>query len=150
MRGKNSPKWGSKPLQWSQVRSRLSDMLNRSTLLCSSPPYPLILSAINLLPVMLKKRKNKENFLPTEKSLFALLALKSTTGEQHIWVPVPDDVRTGADPKPAAQRVPQRGRLRVVFPSCASMTSSCHGEPLGAIWRGLGLGRGGLSTANSN
>lgn len=33
---------------------------------------------------------------------------KPTTGELYIWLLVPDDVKTGADPKPAAQRVPQR------------------------------------------
>lgn len=32
----------------------------------------------------------------------------STTGEPYIWLLVPDDVKTGADPEPAAQRVPQR------------------------------------------
>lgn len=44
---------------------------------------------------------------------------------------------------PAAQRVPQRGRLRVVFPSSAYVTSSCRGEPQGAIWGGPVPGWGG-------
>lgn len=43
-----------------RVHSRLSDMLNRSTLLCSSPTSPLIVSAINLLPVILRERKKEE------------------------------------------------------------------------------------------
>lgn len=51
---------------------------------------------------------------------------RSSTREPYIWVPAPDDVKTGVDPKPVAQRVPQRGRLSVVFPSCASVTSSCR------------------------
>lgn len=43
----------------------------------------------------------------------------------------------------------ERSALRV-FPSCASVTSSCRREPRGAIWGGLGPEHKGLSTENSN
>lgn len=134
-----------------QVHPRLSDMLDRSTLSplpLLSPTSLLMLSAINLFPVILWRggeKKSLSNFV--KNSLFCLLALKSTTRELYIWVPAPDDVKTGADPKPVAQRVPQRGRLRVVFPSCASVTSSCRGEPRGAIWGGPGPERGGTQSS---
>lgn len=51
-----------------------------------------------------------------------------STRELHIWVPAPDDVKMGDDPKPTAQRLPYRGRLR--FPFLYYVTSSCLGEPL--------------------
>lgn len=92
-------------------------------------------------------RKTLSAFVVTHS---LVVALNRTTRELYIWVPALDDVKAGADPKPAAQRVPQRGRLHVVFPSCASVTSSCRGEPQGAIWGGLGPEHVGLSTANSS
>lgn len=91
-----------------QVCPRLSDMLNRSTLTLSAasafPTHPfwcVVPSIYHLSP---------GGGGGVENSLCGLLSLKSTTREPYIWVPPLHDVKTGADPKPAAQRVPQRGR----------------------------------------
>lgn len=59
---KNSPKWSSKPLQWSpggflpvrHVKHIHTDLI---CCLCFSPPSPLMVSAINLLPVILTHTK---------------------------------------------------------------------------------------------
>lgn len=66
-----------------------------------------------LFPDML--RKKLPNFLLLHCKLLTWFAghwkeekKKRTTGELYIWLLVPDDVKTGADPEPAAQRVPQR------------------------------------------
>lgn len=53
-----------------------------------------------------------------ETNIFQIspLGLFCTRVRLYIWVPAPDDVRTGDDPKPTAQRVPPRGRLCGVSP----------------------------------
>lgn len=148
---KNSPKWGSKPLQSSPGASSPVRHVRQIHTLSASSAFPYISSDAlchQFVPCHLVEgggKKSLSNFV--KNSLFCLLALKSTTRELYIWVPAPDDVKTGADPKPVAQRVPQRGRLRVVFPSCASVTSSCRGEPRGAIWGGPGPERGGTQSS---
>lgn len=87
-------------------------MLNGARLRYSSSP--LIAAAIYLFPDMLRKKEAKTSFYFAANSLLGLLVFflkkekKNTTGELYIWLLVPDDVKTGADPKPAAQRVPQR------------------------------------------
>lgn len=157
-RGKNSPKWSSRPLQWPpggfppvrRVKQIHPDLVR---CLCFSPTFLRFLSGIisYLSFWRIKKRKREKSCSDfVENSLFGPVTVKSTTRELYIWVPVPDDVKTGTDPKLAAQRVPQRGRLCAVFPSCASVTSSCRGEPQGPIWGGPGPEHWGLSTANSN
>lgn len=57
--------------------------------------------------------------------------------EPYIWVSPPDDVKTGADPKPAAQRVPPRGRLCVFFLPVSLWhlhAGGSLGEPFGEAW----------------
>lgn len=92
-------------LQVDPLDARLSDMLNRSRLiftdftwvLCSRP-FLLIISVMFFLIFHLSKNKKIVDLI--EHSVFCSLTLKSITRDPYIWVPVPDDVKTGDDPKP--------------------------------------------------
>lgn len=129
-----------------RVHSRLSDMLNRSTLLCSSPPSPLIVSAINLLPVILK-RKKKRSFLPTLLKTHYLVC--------SLWKVPQESCTSGSQCQMMSRRAltqsPAHGEfLREVSCSLFSLpVPPWHlpaiGEPRGAIWRGLGPEHVGLS-----
>lgn len=80
---------------------------------------PLIATAIYWFPDMLRENEAKTSIYFAENSQCSVCSslekkkkerkeLKNTTGELYIWLLVPDDVKTGADPEPATQGVPQR------------------------------------------
>lgn len=127
-----------------RVHSRLSDMLNRSTLLCS----PLIVSAINLLPVILEKKwKKRRSFLPTLLKTHYLVC--------SLWKVPQESCTSGSQCQMMSRRAltqspPHREFLREVGCALFSLpVPPWHlpaiGEPRGAIWRGLGPEHGGLS-----
>lgn len=131
-----------------QVCPRLSDMLNRSTLTLSAasafPTHPfwcVVPSIYHLSPGGGGGGwKLTMWFAFTEKYHQRAVHLGPTAAWCQDW----------RWPKARRTESSSERSRGVVFPSCASVTSSCRGEPRGAIWRGPGPEHGELGTANCN